>query len=135
MLYKTFMIGRLTRDAEMRYLPDGKAVTNFTIAVDTGWGDRASTEYPRIAVWGKAAEALNQYLTKGTLVHIEAGEPKVEVFAKKDGSTGVAVQYTGFNVRLLGGGTRQSDGAETDNAVDAEDTYFEEDYDEDEIPF
>lgn len=87
------IIGRLTRDPEMRYFESGNAVTNLTVAVDrtapktnydgsdkdcpAGWVEShngrqwRTTVFWRVSVWGKAAEACNQYLKKGREVYVE----------------------------------------------------------------
>jgi len=111
MYQKTIIIGRLTRDPEMRYMPDGTAITNLNVAV----GDRkkdASGNYTdhttwfRVSVWGKQGENANQYLSKGKLVYIEGtlksdagGNPPT--FAKKDGSTGASFELTAREVKYL----------------------------------
>ena len=75
-LNKVFLIGNLTRDPELRYTPNGKAVVNFGIAVNRRFTDssgekREETCFVRVVVFGKQAESCNQYLTKGRLVFVE----------------------------------------------------------------
>ena len=70
---KVLLVGRLTRDPELRTLPSGKPVTNFTVATNeyrsNGAGER--TEYHNLVAWGRLAEICGQYLSKGQLVDIE----------------------------------------------------------------
>jgi single-strand DNA-binding protein len=70
---KVLLVGRLTRDPELRTLPSGKPVTNFTVATNeyrsNGAGER--TEYHTLVAWGRLAEICGQYLSKGQLVDIE----------------------------------------------------------------
>lgn len=61
-------LGRLTKDPEMKYLPSGTPLTHFTLACDTGFGDKKVTAWLRISVFGKQAEICNQYLAKGKAI-------------------------------------------------------------------
>lgn len=76
MLNKVMLIGNLGRDPEMRALPSGEQVANFSIATTRKWKDRSGqkqeeTEWHNIAVFGRTAEACGQYLTKGKKVYVE----------------------------------------------------------------
>ena len=74
---KVIAIGNLGQDPETRYVPSGAAVTNFSIAVSESWKDKQTgeqqerTEWIRIEVWGKTAEACAQYLEKGSQCYVE----------------------------------------------------------------
>jgi len=75
-LNKVFLVGRLTRDPETRALPSGKSVTNFGLATDRYFIDKAGqkqqqTEFHNIVLFGRLAEIAAQYLSKGGLVLIE----------------------------------------------------------------
>ena len=75
-LKKVQLTGRLGADPEMRYTPQGSAVTTFRVACNRTWKDREGnthddTEWFRIVAWDKLAEICNQYLTKGSKVYIE----------------------------------------------------------------
>ena len=75
-LNKVFLIGRLTRDVELRSTPSGQAVASFGLATNRVWTSQAGqkqeeVEYHNIVVWGRQAELANQYLAKGRLVMIE----------------------------------------------------------------
>ncbi|OGC55470.1 hypothetical protein A3A78_00745 [candidate division WWE3 bacterium RIFCSPLOWO2_01_FULL_41_18] len=74
-LNKVTLIGNLTRDPEMRFTPQGHAVTNFGVATNRDWkveGDRREeTEFHNVIAWNKLAELCNQLLKKGTKVYIE----------------------------------------------------------------
>lgn len=76
MLNKVQLIGRLGRDPEMRFLPDGTAVANFSVATDCSWNDetgqkRTETEWSSIVAWARLGEVCGKYLNKGSLVYIE----------------------------------------------------------------
>lgn len=74
MLNRIILIGRLTKDPELRYTPNGKAVSNFIIAVDrlfrNSQGEK-ETDFISIVVWGPQAESCANYLTKGKLAAID----------------------------------------------------------------
>lgn len=75
-LNRVFLIGNLTRDPELRYIPSGTPVVSFGLAVNTPIAranSEAKTEvcFMRVVAWGKQAEACNQYLKKGRLVFVE----------------------------------------------------------------
>ncbi len=75
-LNKVMIIGHLGRDPEMRYLPSGNPVTNFSVAVTRSWKtpdgeSREETEWFNIEAFGRTAEIANEYLQKGRLVYVE----------------------------------------------------------------
>jgi hypothetical protein len=77
MFQKISFIGNLGQDPQMRYLPDGTAVTNFSVASNRRWKDAASgedkseTTWFRVSVWGRRAEVCNEFLERGRKVFIE----------------------------------------------------------------
>ena len=77
MYQKIIVVGNLGGDPEMRYMPDGTAVTNFSLATNRRWTDgrsgetRDETTWIRVSVWRKQAESVNQYLSKGSKVLVE----------------------------------------------------------------
>ena len=107
------IIGNLGADPEMRYTPGGQAVTNFRMAVNQRvslggdvWEVRA--QWFKVSVWGKQAEACNQYLKSGSKVAVDidrfnfdydTGAPKL--FQRTDGSTGANYEVTAATVRFL----------------------------------
>lgn len=75
-LNRVQIIGNLGRDPEMRYTPNGKPVTSFTVAVTRSWvkpeGERAEkTEWFNVVAWDRLAEICSQHLAKGSLVYVE----------------------------------------------------------------
>lgn len=85
---KVILVGRLGRDPEMRYIPSGQAVCNFSMATDETYlkdGQKVEkTEWHRIVVWGKTAEFCGNYLTKGRLVCVE-GKLETRKWTDKEG--------------------------------------------------
>lgn len=83
---KIILTGRLTKDAELRYTPGkGTPVTTFSMAVDDGFGDNKKTYFFNIVVWGKSAEAVAQYTSKGSKVLVN-GKLTNRDYQAKDGT-------------------------------------------------
>jgi len=103
MLNRIILIGRLTRDPEMRYTPSGKSVTSFTLAVDRPYvsqqGSR-ETDFIDIVVWGKLAETVVNHLGKGRLVAVE-GRLQIRSYETQDGQKRKAAEVVADNVRFL----------------------------------
>ncbi len=103
------LVGRLTRDCELRSTPQGTSVCRFSVAVNrrkrTGdrWEDEVS--YFDVVLWGKSADTLKPYLLKGRQVSIE-GELRQNRW-EQDGKTNSKIEVVANNVQLLGGGTTQ----------------------------
>jgi single-strand DNA-binding protein len=99
------LIGRLTRDSELRFTSSGTAISKFSIAVNRTKrsGDQREEEvsFFDIVVWGKIAEVLNPYLTKGKQVSI-AGELRQNRW-EQDGQSRSRIEVVANNVQLLGG--------------------------------
>ena len=99
------LIGRLTRDAELKYTPGGQAVCKFSIAVNRRrkngdqWEDEAN--FFDIVVWGKQGESLNQYLVKGKMVGVD-GELRQDRW-QQDGQNRSKVEIVANYLQLLGG--------------------------------
>lgn len=102
---KVIEIGRLTKDAELKFTPGkGTAVSQFSIAVDDGFGDNKKTFFFNVVLWGKNAESLSRYLVKGTQVAV-LGKLQSRSYDAKDGTKRyvteiVADMYGG--IQLLG---------------------------------
>jgi len=100
------LVGRLTRDAELKYTSDGKAVTKFSIAVNRRkrendvWKDEAN--FFDIVVWGKQAESIHPYLVKSKMVCVD-GELRQDRW-QQDGQNRSKIEVVGNYVQMLGGG-------------------------------
>ena len=64
------LIGRLTKDPEVKYTPTQTAIANVTIAIDGGYGEKKRTDFPRITVYGKTAENLEKFVGKGQKIAV-----------------------------------------------------------------
>ena len=101
------LVGRLTRDAELKYTAGGQAVCKFSVAVNRRrkngeqWEDEAN--YFDVVLWGRQGESLNQYLTKGKTIGVE-GELRQDRW-QQDGQNRSKVEIVANNIQLLGGNT------------------------------
>ncbi|MBW1833999.1 MAG: single-stranded DNA-binding protein [Deltaproteobacteria bacterium] len=104
---KVMLIGRLGRDPEVRYTPDGAAVANFSIATSEEWKDKATgekkerTEWHRIVAFRRLGEICGEYLSKGKQVYIE-GRLQTRSW-EKDGVTRYTTEIVASDVQFLGG--------------------------------
>jgi single-strand DNA-binding protein len=99
--------GNLGNDAEVRYTASGEAIANFNVAVKAGYGEKAVTTWVRCSLFGKRADALSEYLTKGSQVGI-VGEAKLRPWKDKDGNERQSLEVTVNDLTLLGGKTEQA---------------------------
>ncbi len=112
MFQKVILVGNLGRDPEMRYTPSGQAVTNLNIATNRRYSDSngnpvEETVWFRVAVWGRQAETVHQYLRKGRQVLVEGrlvadenGNPRI--WTRQDGSPAASFEVNAQTVRFLG---------------------------------
>lgn len=104
---------RLGRDAEVRYTAGSDAVASLSLAYNYGKkgsdGNR-STQWVEAALWGKRAESLAQYLTKGTLVYAVLEDVRIETFDKRDGGQGHKLAARVANVEFTGRSNDQGTG-------------------------
>src|SRR5215813_7363432 len=106
---KVILVGNLGRDAELRYTPGGAAVATLNLATTEVWNDKASgqkqekTEWHRIVLWGKSAESLSEYLTKGKQIYVE-GRLQTRKWQDKDGNDKYTTEIRADRITLLGGG-------------------------------
>ncbi|MBN8525640.1 MAG: single-stranded DNA-binding protein [Planctomycetes bacterium] len=116
---RVFLAGNLTRDPQVRFLANEKAVAEFGLAINRRFkaGDgslKEETTFVDIEVWGRTAELCSQYLTKGRGCFVE-GRLKLDTWEdKKDGSKRSKLRVVADNVQFLDGGKGRSEGAPAD---------------------
>jgi single-strand DNA-binding protein len=104
---KAIIVGRLGKDPEMRYMPDGTAVANFSVATSEDWKDKATgekkerTEWHRIVAFRKLGEICGEYLSKGKLVYIE-GRIQTRAWDDKDGNKRYTTEIVASDMQMLG---------------------------------
>ncbi|WP_261816095.1 single-stranded DNA-binding protein [Vibrio gallicus] len=116
---KVILVGALGQDPEVRFMPNGNAVANISIATSETWRDKSTgeqrekTEWHRVAIFGKTAEIAGEYLKKGSQVYIE-GQLQTRKWQDQSGqdryTTEVVVQ--GFNGTMQMLGARQGQGGQ-----------------------
>lgn len=123
-LNKVFIMGNLTRDPELRYVPSGTAVATFTIAVNRVYTSQAGEKkeevsFIRVVVWGRRAEVCGEYLSKGNPVFIE-GRLQSRSWETQDGQKRSTMEVIADNVQFLRGGSgdkTQETSAKADTAT------------------
>jgi single-strand DNA-binding protein len=103
---KVILIGNLGRDPETRYMPDGGAVTNVSIATTEQWKDKngekqEKTEWHRVAFFGKLAEIAGEYLKKGSQIYVE-GRLQTRKWQDKDGQDKYSTEIVADRMQMLG---------------------------------
>jgi len=81
---KIIMMGRLTKDPDLRSIPSGTPICEFGIAVDSGFGDNKRTCFIDVTVWGKQAEFVHKYFKKGSGIHVD-GRLDLDTWDDKNG--------------------------------------------------
>lgn len=116
-LNRVLLIGNLTRDPELRYLPSGQAVTNFTVAVNRAYvsntGEKKEdTSFIRVVAWARRAEVCNEYLRKGSPVFVE-GRLQSRSWEAQDGTKRSTLEVVASNVQFLSRGGARGGEVET----------------------
>lgn len=110
-------IGRLGKDVETRFMPDGKAVANLSLTCGRSWkgadGQKVeSTEWVRVVVFGKLAEICAQYLTKGSQIYI-SGRMQTKKYQDKDGQDRYSTEIVADQMQMLGGKSAGNSGGQS----------------------
>ena len=107
-------IGRLGRDPETRFMPNGDAVTNFSIAVGESWKDKDSgekketVEWVRCTAWRKLGEICGEYLKKGSQVFV-SGKMKTRKYQDKEGNERSTTEIIVERMQMLGGKPKEGE--------------------------
>ncbi len=132
---KVIIVGRLTRDPEVRYTQTGKAVASFSVAVDTGFGENKRADFIPVVVWEKLAEVCGNNLTKGRRVLVE-GRLQIRDY-EKDGQKRRAADVVAQNIEFLD--TKQAAGSSAASTAKSSgydvSSFGTEVFPEEEIPF
>ena len=100
MFSKTIIIGRLGQSPRFNTAKSGTSVCSFSVAVDTGYGDKKQTDWHGVTVFGKTAENCNRYLQKGSLVSV-IGVVHLRTYQGKDGTNKASLELVGDSVTFL----------------------------------
>ena len=118
---KVILVGNLGRDPEVRYMPNGEAVANFSIATTENWKDKSGvkqekTEWHNIVMYRKLAEIAGEYLKKGRPVYVE-GRLQTRKW-EKDGVTRYSTEIIADSMQMLGGKDSGGSNASYDGGMD-----------------
>jgi single-strand DNA-binding protein len=124
-LNRVQLIGRLGKDPESRFTPNGKKVTHFSLAIGSRWKSaqgevKESTEWVNIEAWGRLGEVCEQYLHKGSLAFIE-GRLKTDKYEDKSGETKYYTKVIALSMQMLD----KKSGEATATAVEEEPAEYE----------
>jgi single-strand DNA-binding protein len=117
MVNKAILVGRLGKDPEVRYTPDGMMITSFNLATDEQWKDKSGqkvqkTEWHRIVTFGKLAEISGSYLSKGKLIFVE-GRIQTRSWEDKEGNKRYTTEIVANNMQMLDSKGQSGKGPET----------------------
>jgi single-strand DNA-binding protein len=117
---KVILIGNLGRDPETRYMPDGGAITNISVATTDVWKDKQGekqekTEWHRVAFFGKLAEIAGEYLKKGSQVYVE-GRLQTRKWQDKEGVDKYTTEIVADRMQMLGSRQGMGGGADREAA-------------------
>lgn len=109
------IVGNVGKDAEMRYIPNGSAVTTFNVATNRTWKDangaeQKETVWFRVTTWGKQAETHNQYVKSGMKVLCEGRLTPVTAYMDKNGKPAASLEMTANTVRYLSANSGNHEG-------------------------
>lgn len=133
MINKVILMGRLTRDPEMRHTNSGTPVTTFSIAIDNGYGDNQRTDFVNCLAWNKTAEFVTKYFTKGKMI-IVIGRITTRSWETQDGKRAYATEVVAQEVNF--GESKSSQQAATQPPMqDDDDDFTPLDEEDDDLPF
>ena len=97
MINKAILMGRLTRDPELRHTGSGTPVCSFSIAIDNGYGDNRQTDFINCVAWNKTAEFVEKYFTKGRMI-IVVGRISTRTWEGQDGKKNYVTEVVASEV-------------------------------------
>ena len=119
---RVILIGRLGKDSEARYMPNGNAVTNITMATSETWRDKQSgenqerTEWHRVAFFNRLAEIAGEYLKKGSLIYIE-GSIRTRKWQDQQGNDRYTTEIIANEMQMLDSKGNQSDNSSAEPSL------------------
>ena len=131
MINKVILMGRLTRDPEMRHTNSGTPVTTFSIVINSGYGENQRTDFVNCLAWNKTAEFVTKYFTKGKMI-IVIGRITTRSWETQDGKRAYATEVVANEVSF--GETKSSQQTATQPPMQDDDFTPLDEYDED-LPF
>ena len=109
---KATMLGRLTRDPELRYTPNGIAVCQFSIACDRGWGDKKKTDFFDVTAWRERGEAIAKFFKKGSEILVHSTPIVEEWEDRESGKRRTKITFTMDDFEFTGGSRVEGAGSD-----------------------
>lgn len=132
MINKVILMGRLTKDPELRHTGKGTPVTTFSIAIDNGYGDNKRTDFINCLAWNKTAEFVTKYFAKGKMIIIADGRISTRSWETQDGKRAYATEVVANEVSF--GETKSSQQTVTQPPMQ-DDDFTPLDEEDDDLPF
>lgn len=131
MINKAILMGRLTRDPELRHTGSGTPVCSFSIAINNGSGDNQTTDFINCVAWNKTAEFVNKYFSKGRMI-VVIGRIQTRTWEGQDGKKNYATEVVASEV-AFGDSKKETDAAE--NTADNDEGFTTLEGVPDDLPF
>lgn len=132
MINKVILMGRLTREPELRHLETDKSVCGFTIAIDNGYGDNKRTDFVNCVAWNKTAEFVTKYFTKGKMI-IVIGRIATRSWETQDGHKRYVTEVIANEVNF--GETKAARQTGTQQSMQDDNGFIPLDENDDDLPF
>lgn len=133
MINKVILMGRLTRDPEMRHTNSGTPVTTFSIAINSGYGENKRTDFVNCLARNKTAEFVTKYFTKGKMIVIADGRISTRSWETQDGKRAYATEVIANEVNF--GETKSSQQTAAQPPMQDDDDFTPLDEEDDDLPF
>ena len=122
---KVQLIGRITKDPELRYTKSNIAVANYTIAVNTGYGEKQQTDFISVSSWGKSGEFVSNYFKKGQAIAI-VGRLKNNNYEDKNGNKKYTTEVVTEEIQFVGD-KKQEESSANDKSIYMDDLTIDDD--------
>ena len=137
MINKVILMGRLTKDPEMRHTNSGTPVTSFSVAINNGYGEKQQTDFVNCVAWNKTAEFVTKNFTKGKMI-IVIGRISTRSWKTQDGKRAYVIEVTAQEVNF--GESKSQQQANTHQTaaqppMQDDDDFTPLDEDDDDLPF
>lgn len=132
MINKVILMGRLTREPELRHLETDKSVCDFTIAIDNGYGDNKRTDFVNCVAWNKTAEFISKYFAKGKMI-IVIGRITTRSWETQDGHKRYVTEVIANEVNF--GETKAARQTGTQQSMQDDNGFIPLDENDDDLPF
>ena len=132
MINKVILMGRLTREPELRHLETDKSVCGFTIAIDNGYGDNKRTDFVNCVAWNKTAEFISKYFAKGKMI-IVIGRIATRSWETQDGHKRYVTEVIANEVNF--GETKAARQTGTQQSMQDDNGFIPLDENDDDLPF